>query len=135
MFTRKSSTPIDRAVADIERQIADLERRVQQAESPSTGQSPSRGAWKEWFAPPARRAAVARRQPPEITVEPLKELERAPLPFAREPDLFHRVVDRPAGTARRRSPLRWSRRENRRRFYLWIVLGMVVLGLLWLVVH
>jgi hypothetical protein len=129
IFARKSSTPIDRAVADLERQIAELEQKTRQSETPS---QPT-GKWKEWFAPPPRHMTTTTRRPlPNIPVEPLKDLEQAPLPFERQPDLFNRPV---AKSAKPRAPLGHAKQLNRRRFYLCLGLGIVVLGLLWLVVH
>jgi hypothetical protein len=124
VFDRKPQTPIDRAGADLERQIADLKRRAREIEAPPP--PATNGLWKEWFAPPPHRmTTTTRRAPPDVPVEPLKELEE-PLPFAQQPDLF---------SPRKRPPLRHVQRQNRKRFFLCLGLGIVVLGLLWLVVH
>ena len=147
VFERKPPTPIDRAVADIEQQIADLERRARQTESPAAARpTDTRSAWTKWFAPPPRRPAFSpRRVPLDIPVEPMKELEQHPFPFERQPDLFNRPsTDASSGKLAEylnvgglkiRRPLKHVQRQNRQRFYLWLVLGIVALGLLWLVVH
>jgi len=150
MTFRKSTTPIDRAVADVERQIADLKHQTRQAESPAPRQPARQGLWKEWFAPPPRHmAATTRHAPLDVPVEPLKELEQTPFPFEQQPDLFNparggvnpaRSGDKfaqylNAGPMKTRPLLRHVQRQNRHRFYLWLALGIVVLGLLWLVVH
>ena len=147
VFERKPPTPIDRAVADIEQQIADLERRARQTESPAAAQpAATRSAWKAWFAPPPRRPAFSpRRAPLDIPVEPMKELEQHPFPFERQPDLFNRPsadasTEKLAeylnvGGFKIRRPLKYVQRQNRQRFYLWLILGIIALGLLWLVVR
>ncbi len=133
VFARKPQTPIDRAVADLERQITDLEHKARQTESTAAQPATTTSTWKEWFAPPPRRmVTTTRRALPDVPVEPLKELEQIPLPFERQPDLFNRAPEKSTKT---RMPLRYVQRQNRRRFYLCLGLGIVVLGLLWLVVH
>jgi len=127
IFARKPLTPIDRAVADLERQIAELKRRARETEHALAQPRPKQGAWMNRPAPPPRRHPL-----PDVPVEPLKELEQTELPFARQPELFSRS---PEQAARRRLPLRHQQRKNRERFYLWLGLGIVVLGLLWLVVR
>ncbi len=140
IFQRKPLTPIDRAVADLKQQITDLEQQTRQMQNPSLGMAVPRSVWKEWFAPPPRHTAVTRHAPLDVPVEPLKELERTPLPFEQQSDLFNRSPDKlaqylNAGPMKTRAPLRYVQRQNRRRFFLWLALGIVVLGLLWLVVH
>ncbi|MBM3860311.1 MAG: hypothetical protein FJ395_11750 [Verrucomicrobia bacterium] len=138
-FTRKSPTPIDRAVAEIQQRITDLERQAQHTETQTTGSPASSTVWKDWFAPPPRHTSTARRRSlPNEPVEPLKELEQQPLPFEEQPDLFNRSPEKMAqyfktGSTKGRTPLRHELRQNRHRFYLWLGLAIVVLGLLWLV--
>ena len=144
---RKTQTPIDRALADVQHQSTELERRIRETESPATAMPApdTRGAWKQWFARPTRQslraaAHLSRRDLFDAPAAPLKDLQDGALPFEQQPDLFAQPREKlaeylNAGPMKMRTPLRRAQRENRRKFYLWLTLALVVLGLLWIVVR
>lgn len=151
MLPRKPTTPIDRAIADVERQIAELERQMRQASvsiSPTAVSESSSlmGTLKRWLQPPPRRSPApprpARRDLFDLPLNPVKELDVGVTPFEQQPDLFRSAnsAGKPAssfcnGTLKPRLPLKHVQRQNRHRFYLWLVLGIVALGALWLLVR
>lgn len=150
MSAHKSTTPIDRAVADVDRQIAELERQMRETEisahSNDTRSAPFKTSLKKWLQPPPRRSPTPAHTPKydlfDLRVNPVKELEASAIPFEQQTDLFSRVPSGEklahylnAGSMKQRAPLKHVQRQNRRHFYIWIALGIVALGLLWLVVH
>jgi hypothetical protein len=109
-------------------------------------------------------SAQARRDLFDVEAEPLKELEAEPIAFAQkpEPDLFVQAQSTVqaqasgasvletaqvvptrdklahylgAGSIKSYKPLKRVRRQTRNRFFMWLVLSVLVLWLIWFVIR
>lgn len=149
LSANKNNGPVERVIGDIDRQIADLERQLQTVltdnKIPTASCSSTLASSVcSWFAPPSRRPAVpSHRDHFEVRADPLRELEADAIPFGREPDLFQQAESSEKlahylGAEVRRKPLKplkHVQQSNRRKFYLWLGLSIIVVALLLIVVR